>query len=170
MNLANTSEELEKTTFLSRELQSKLNFSEEREKELNASNHVLEASLEDICSKLIKLSCIYQSKEESTIKVKNELRSALIAANKHADTAISKYETTKQENKELRKKLDQTSRELQQIKAHRADLQRQRKHAPISYINQLHKESSLKDKRQQKRLEGADRARRSGKENVCLDG
>jgi len=169
MDLANASDELERTTFTSNELQSKLNFSEERTKELNASNQVLEANLEDICSKLIKLSFIYQSKEESTTKVKNELRSALIAANKHADTAIAKYETAKQENKTLRKKLDQTSQELQQVKAHRAEVQRQRKHAPISYINQLHKEPSLKDKRQQKRFEGAERVRRSGKENSFVD-
>ena len=164
--LSVTSEELDRTSFIANELQSKLLFSEERVSHLTVSNQDAESNLDDTCAKLIKLSCIYQYKEVSMNKVKNELRAAVIAANKHADTAISKYDTTRQENKSLRKKLDEVSRELKDIKAHRAEVQRQRKHAPISYINQLHSESTLKEKRQRKRPEGEDKRKsRAGKEN-----
>lgn len=143
-DLSTTSEELERTTTACHDLKEKLSVSEEQVSDLSAN-------LEDTCAKLIKLATIYQTKEAEMTKYKAELRNAVNTANKHADTAISKYEAARQQNKSLSKQVKEISSELEEIKAHRTDVQRMRKNAPTAYINQMHNQK--KDKR------------RTGKEN-----
>ena len=102
-------------------------------------------------------------------KYKAELRSAVNAANRHADTAILKYESAKSENRALSKKVGELTNELNNIKARRAEIQRQRKHAPISYINQLHNDHRLQEKQQRKQVDGGENLKcRSGKENSFI--
>ena len=150
-------EKLESTSNAVYDLQSKLSHSEQSVSELSATNEDMKVNLEDKCDKLIKLSCIYQNKESEMNRYKDELRKAVVVANKNADTAISKYESAKATAKSLRKELDETISELNELKAHKAEVQRQRKNAPITYINQLRN-----DPRVQKE---PSRKSRSGKEN-----
>ncbi|KAL3794995.1 hypothetical protein ACHAW5_002164 [Stephanodiscus triporus] len=141
--LSTTSKELERISSVCHDLQEKLSVSESKVLHLTAINEESEASLENICSKLIKLATIYQVKEHEMDKYKAELRSAVNTANSHADTAIQKYESSKQENNRLRAKLEEVTAELGGITARRADVQRMRKNAPVAYLNQLHKDSAV---------------------------
>lgn len=135
--------------------------SEDNVSDLTAKCEEAQTNLEDVCAKLIKLATIYQSKETEMDKYKSELRSAVNSANRHADTAIQKYEFAKQQNQLLSKKLEDVSSELNAVKANRADVQRMRKNAPVSYINNLRKDPSIQDKRKNK----LSRQNHSGKEN-----
>ena len=141
--LSSTSKEVERLSKVCHDQQEKLYVSEEKVLLLQAKSEESEATLEDICSKLIKLSTIYQVKEHDMDKYKAELRSAVNTANRHADTAIKKYESSKQENLLMRKKLEDVTGELNDIKTRRSDIQRMRKNAPVAYLNQLHKDSSV---------------------------
>mmetsp|Transcript_39746 Transcript_39746/g.65082 ORF Transcript_39746/g.65082 Transcript_39746/m.65082 type:complete len:736 (+) Transcript_39746:212-2419(+) len=156
--LCTSSEELERTSNACHDLREKLSISEEKVSDLTATNEDAKVNLEDTYAKLIKLATIYQSKESEMDKYKAELRSAVNNANRHADTAIQKYESAKQLNKSLSKKLDEASKELKDIKAHRADIQRMRKNAPVAYLNQLHNDPRIKEKKHSRR-------NHSGKEN-----
>ncbi|KAL7539271.1 hypothetical protein ACHAXR_009146 [Thalassiosira sp. AJA248-18] len=140
----------------------KLSISEEKVSDLTATSEDAASNLEDTCAKLIKLATIYQSKESEMDKYKAELRSAVNTANSHADTAIQKYENARQQNKTLKKQLLDVSSELKDIKAHRADVQRMRKNAPVAYLNQLHNDPRIQEKKHSRR-------NRTGKEN-SLDG
>lgn len=98
-------------------------------------------------------------------KYKAESRNVVNTANKHADTAINKYESEKRKNKSLSEKLgsksrqlDVVSQELKEIKTRRADVQRMRKNAPVAYLNQLHNDPRLQEKKHSRRS-------RMGKEN-----
>jgi chromosome segregation ATPase len=135
------------------ELQAKLSLSEKTSRELSTINKDLEAAVEETCEKLVNLATIYQRKEAEMDKYKMELRSAVNAANKNCDTAISKYEAQRKENKSLKKELESTVSELNEMKAHKADVQRLRKTAPTQYINQLRNDPRVQAKS------------RSGKEN-----
>eukprot|EP01082_Thalassiosira_pseudonana_P001859 g526.t1 g526 contig10:219567-224867(-) len=135
--LSAMTEKLDSTSNAVHDLQSKLSHSEHSVSELSATNEDMRVNLEDMCDKLIKLSCIYQNKESEMNRYKDELRKAVVVANKNADTAISEYESAKATAKSLRKELDETISELNELKAHKAEVQRQRKNAPITYINQL---------------------------------
>ena len=137
--LSTTSKELERISSVCHDLQEKLSVSEMKVSHLTAISEESEASVENICSKLIKLATIYQVKEHEMDKYKAELRSAVNTANSHADTAIR----FKQENNRLRAKLEEVTGELGAIKARRADVQRMRKNAPVAYLNQLHKDSTV---------------------------
>eukprot|EP00804_Cyclotella_cryptica_P002010 CCRYP_007444-RA/>CCRYP_007444-RA protein AED:0.01 eAED:0.01 QI:1342/1/1/1/1/1/2/614/1403 len=151
-----TSEELEKGARTQSELQTKLSSCEKAILDLTSVNKDLEVTLEETCEKLINLASIYQTKEAEMDKYKAELRSAVNAANKNADIAISKYEASRNEAKSLRKELDNAKAELREFQAHRAEVQRLRKNAPTSYINQL---------RNDPRVQTQPRKSRSGKEN-----
>eukprot|EP00956_Cyclotella_meneghiniana_P026013 scaffold55470_cov73-Cyclotella_meneghiniana.AAC.3 len=149
-------EELEITKNAESELRTKLKQSENSAQDLTAVNKELGTSLEETCEKLVSLATIYQRKEAEMDKYKAELRSAVAAANRNADTAISKYEAQRKETKSLKKELESTITELNEMKEHKADVQRLRKNAPTSYINQL---------RNDPRIQAQPRKNRSGKEN-----
>jgi hypothetical protein len=100
------------------------------------------------------LATVYQRNEVEVEKYKSELRTAMNTANMHADVAIGKYENARKHNKLLSKQLEEVTTELNSTKAHRADVQRMRKNAPVAYLNQLHSGN----------LQG--RSNRSGKENA----
>ena len=159
--LSTTSKDLERVLNDCHDLQEKLSESEDNVSDLTAKCEEAQTNLEDVCAKLIKLATIYQSKETEMDKYKSELRSAVNSANRHADTAIQKYEFAKQQNQLLSKKLEDVSSELNAVKANRADVQRMRKNAPVSYINNLRKDPSIQDKRKNK----LSRQNHSGKEN-----
>ena len=76
-------------------------------------------------------------------KYKAELRSAVNTANRHADTAIEKYESANRENKLLNERLKEVTAELSEIKTRKADVQRMRKNAPVAYLNQLHRDPTI---------------------------
>lgn len=154
--LQSTSEELEKTVRTKSELQTKFSECEKALLDMTSVNKDLEATLEETCEKLINLASIYQTKEAEMDKYKAELRSAVIAANKNAETAISKYESSRNEAKSLRKELENARAELKEFQAHRAEVQRLRKNAPTSYINQL---------RNDPRVQAQPHKSRYGKEN-----
>ncbi|KAL7521420.1 hypothetical protein ACHAWX_006094 [Stephanocyclus meneghinianus] len=154
--LKSTSEELEKTVRTKSELQTKLSDCEKAVLDMTSVNKDLEATIEETCEKLINLASIYQTKEAEMDKYKAELRSAVIAANKNAETAISKYESSRNEAKSLRKELENARAELKEFQAHRAEVQRLRKNAPTSYINQL---------RNDPRVQAQPHKNRYGKEN-----
>eukprot|EP00585_Thalassiosira_rotula_P005826 CAMPEP_0196161256 /NCGR_PEP_ID=MMETSP0910-20130528/47242_1 /TAXON_ID=49265 /ORGANISM="Thalassiosira rotula, Strain GSO102" /LENGTH=329 /DNA_ID=CAMNT_0041426197 /DNA_START=505 /DNA_END=1491 /DNA_ORIENTATION=- len=149
--LSTTSGELERTSNAYADLQEIYSASEEKISHLTATSEDANANLEDTCAKLIKLATIYQSKESEMDKYKAELRSAVNTANRHADTAIQKYEYAKQKNQSLSKKFEEMSKELKDIKAHRAGVQRMRKNAPVAYLNQLHNDPRIKEKKQSRR-------------------
>ena len=155
-DLESTTRELEKSNSAAAELHTKLSHSENTANELTSTNKDLESSLEEVCEKLVNLATIYQRKEAEMDKYKAELRSAVNAANKNCDTAISKYEAQRKETKSLKKELESTIAELNDLKAHKADMQRLKKTAPTSYINQL---------RNDPRVQAQPRKSRSGKEN-----
>ena len=152
--LGQTSMELKRISSDNRELEEKLLVSENKVSNLSATRKEVEANLEDTCSKLIMLATVYQRNEVEVEKYKSELRSAMNTANRHADEALAKYENARKQNKFLSKQLEEVTAELNSTKAHRADVQRMRKNAPVAYLNQLHNGS----------LQG--RPNRSGKENV----
>ena len=154
--LKSTKEELENIKNAESELRTKLKHSEKSAQDLNAINKELEASLEENCEKLVSLATIYQRKEAEMDKYKAELRSAVTAANRNAEMAISKYEAQRNETKSLKKELECAITELNDLKEHKADVQRLRKNAPTSYINQL---------RNDPRIQAQPRKSRSGKEN-----
>lgn len=153
--LATASFQLERITHEHNELKKKYVASEQNLAELSAVSEDAKANLEETCGKLIQLSIIYLRKETDMEKYKVQLRSALNTSNQQADTALQKYESAKQRNKTLTKKLAEVSNELNELKAHRADVQRMRKNAPTSYINQMHHDPRIKGKKD-----------RPGKENV----
>jgi chromosome segregation ATPase len=136
--LSKSSIELERISSDNRDLENNLIISEDKVSELSAIRKEVETDLEEACSKLIKLATVYQRNEEDSEKYKAELRSAMNTANKHADTAIAKYEHSKKQIKLMSKQLEEATYELNSIKAHRADVQRMRKNAPVAYLNQLH--------------------------------
>ena len=142
IELSSTSEELEKTTSVCHDLKQKLTVSEDKVSHLTAITDESEASLDDVCSKLVKLSTIYQVKEQEMYRYNAELRSAVNTANRHTEKAIEKYDSAKQKNALMSKKLEYVTRELNEIKAHRADVQRMRKNAPVAYLNELHKDAT----------------------------
>jgi len=152
--LGQTSMELERITCDNCELEDKLLVSENKVSNLLSTRKEVEANLEDTCSKLIMLATVYQRNEVEVEKYKSELRTAMNTANMHADVAIGKYENARKHNKLLSKQLEEVTTELNSTKAHRADVQRMRKNAPVAYLNQLHSGN----------LQG--RSNRSGKENA----
>jgi hypothetical protein len=135
--------ELSRTSNVCNDLQEKLSASEVKVSNLTAINEESESTMEEICSKLIKLSTIYQVKEQEMDKYKAELRSAVNTANRHADTAIEKYESANRENKLLNERLKEVTAELSEIKTRKADVQRMRKNAPVAYLNQLHRDPTI---------------------------
>lgn len=135
--------ELSRTSNVCNDLQAKLSASEVKVSNLTAINEESESTIEEICSKLIKLSTIYQVKEQEMDKYKAELRSAVNTANRHADTTIEKYESANRENKLLNERLKEASAELTKIKTCKADVQRMRKNAPVAYLNQLHRDPTI---------------------------
>lgn len=162
-DLSTTVEELERKSDDCHDLQEKLSTAEEQVADLSAINEDVEANLEEVCSKLVNLATIFQSKEAEFDKYKAELRRAVNTANKDADLATSKYTNVKQANrsltaelKEVNVELKEVKHELKEVKAHRADVQRLRKNQPTNYINAMHKDPKTKKKQV---------ARRKGKEN-----
>jgi chromosome segregation ATPase len=151
-----TSKELDNCIGAKAAIEDKLSNCEKKVLDMTAANKDYSTSLEDACEKLINLSTIFQRKEAEMDKIKAELRSHVNAANKNADTAISKYEASRKEARVLRKDLEIALSELNELKSHRADVQRLRKNAPTSYINQL---------RNDPRVQAQPRKSRSGKEN-----
>jgi len=161
--LSTTVEELERKSDDCHDLQEKLSTAEEQVADLSAINEDVEANLEEVCSKLVNLATIFQSKEAEFDKYKAELRRAVNTANKDADLATSKYTNVKQANrsltaelKDVNIELKEVKSELKEVKAHRADVQRLRKNQPTNYINAMHKDPKTKKKQV---------ARRKGKEN-----
>lgn len=154
--LHSASDELKKSNNIRSDLETKLSHSEKTARDLTAANKDLENTVEEICEKLVNLATIYQRKEAEMDKYKAELRTAVNAANKNAEMAISKYEAQRKETKSLKKELESSISELNELKAHKADVQRLRKNAPTSYINQL---------RNDPRIQAQPRKSRSGKEN-----
>ncbi|KAL7555116.1 hypothetical protein ACHAWF_018722 [Thalassiosira exigua] len=140
-------EELERTSKSCHDLQERLAVTETKVSDLTESHADAAASLEVTSSKLVRLSTIYQMKESEMEKHKAELRSAVKAANKDADTALKKYEHAKQQNKSLSAELKEAKAELKEIKAHRAEIQRMRKNAPTAYLNQLHNDPRIQGKK-----------------------
>ena len=162
-DLSTTVKELERKSDDCHDLQEKLSTAEEQVADLSAINEDVEANLEEVCSKLVNLATIFQSKEAEFDKYKAELRRAVNTANKDADLATSKYTNVKQANrsltaelKEVNIELKEVKAELKEVKAHRADVQRLRKNQPTNYINAMHKDPKTKKKQV---------ARRKGKEN-----
>ena len=151
--LSKSSIKLERISSDNRDLENNLIISEDKVSELSAIRKEVETDLEDAYSKLIKLATVYQRNEEDSEKYKAELRNAMNTANKHADTAIAKYEHAKKQNKLMSKQLEEATSELNSIKAHRADVQRMKKNAPVAYLNQMHNGKSQ------------GRSNNSGKEN-----
>jgi hypothetical protein len=151
--LSKSSIELERISSDNRDLENDLIISKDKVSELSAIKKEVETDLEEACSKLIKLATVFQRNEDDSEKYKAELRSAMNTANKHADTAIAKYEHAKKQNKLMSKQLEEATSELDSIKAHRADVQRMRKNNPVAYLNQLHNGKSQ------------GRSNNSGKEN-----
>ncbi len=151
IELSSTSKELERTTSVCDDLKQKLAASEDKVSHLTAITAESGATLEDVCSKLVKLSTIYQVKEQEIEKHKAELLSAVNTANRHAKKAIEKYDSAKQKNMLMSKKLEDVTSELNDIKAHRADVQRMRKNAPVAYLNQLHKDATTLQEEGQRR-------------------
>jgi hypothetical protein len=151
--LKSTSEELEKNACTTSDLQTKLSNCEKAVLDLTSVNNDLEVTLEETCEKLINLASIYQTKEAEMDKYKAELRSAVNAANKNAETAISKYESSRNEAKSLRKELEITRADLKEFQAHRAEVQRLRKNAPTSYINQLRNDPRVQAQHHKSRSE-----------------
>jgi len=161
--LSTTVEEFERKSDDCHDLQEKLSTAEEQVSDLSAINEDVEANLEEVCSKLVNLANIFQSKEAEFDKYKAELRRAVNTANKDADLATSKYTNVKQANrsltaelKDVNIELKEVKSELKEVKAHRADVQRLRKNQPTNYINAMHKDPKTKKKQV---------ARRKGKEN-----
>jgi chromosome segregation ATPase len=154
--LHSASDELKKSNSIRSDLETKLSHSEKTARDLTVANKDLENTVEEICEKLVNLATIYQRKEAEMDKYKAELRTAVNAANKNAEMAISKYEAQRKETKSLKKELESSISELNELKAHKADVQRLRKNAPTSYINQL---------RNDPRIQAQPRKSRSGKEN-----
>ncbi|KAL3826326.1 hypothetical protein ACHAXA_003650, partial [Cyclostephanos tholiformis] len=140
--LSTTSKELEKMSSVCNDLKEKLSVAEDKVSHLTAITDESEASLEDVCSKLVKLSTIYQVNAQEMERYKAQLRSATNTANRHAEKAIEKYDSAKQKNALISKKLVDVTNELYDIKARRADVQRMRKNAPVAYLNQLHKDAT----------------------------
>jgi len=159
--LSMTLDELEQTSTAYRDLQGQFSTSEGKVSDLTATNEDAKANLEDTCAKLIKLATIYQSKEVEMDKCKAEYRSALNTANRQADTAMQKYEYAKKQNTTLSKKYVEVSKELNDVKARRANVQRMRKNAPVAYLNQLHNNPRKEEKKQSRRNPtGKENARR----------
>ena len=152
--LNETMKDLEKSRDAKSEIESKLKHSEKTVHDLTAVRKDLEVTIEETCEKLVGLATIYQRKEVEMDRYKAELRSAVNAANKNCDTAISKYEAQRKETKSLKKELESTKAELYDLKEHKADVQRLRKNAPTSYINQLRNDPRVQPRKS-----------RSGKEN-----
>lgn len=151
--LSKSSIKLERISSDNRDLENNLIISEDKVSELSAIRKEVETDLEEAYSKLIKLATVFQRNEDDSEKYKAELRSAMNTANKHADTAIAKYEHAKKQNKLMSKQLEEATSELNSIKAHRADVQRMKKNAPVAYLNQMHNGKSQ------------GRSNNSGKEN-----
>ena len=179
------STQLQRASNSSDVLQRKLNESENNVAELTVTVTNTKASLEDSCGKLIKLATIYSTKESEWSKYKTELRDAVTRGNKDADVALSKYDSARKLNKVLTKKLEEVTgqcpmtsfsslsscltfatlfdrfkpAELKETKGQKA----LRKNAPVSYLNNLHKDPTrtVKDKKKVKR--------KTGKENSFDD-
>ena len=146
--------DLEKSRDAKLEIETKLKHSEKTVHDLTAVKTDLEVTIEETCEKLVGLATIYQSKEAEMNKYKAELRNAVNAANKNCDAAILKYEAQRKESKCLKKELENVKAELHDLKEHKADVQRLRKNAPTSYINQLRNDPRVQPRKS-----------RSGKEN-----
>ena len=130
----------------------KLLVSEGKVSELTAISEDAAANLEDTCAKLIKLATLYQSNESEIDKYQAEVRSTVDTHNRQFDAAIQK-------SKAWRKKYEEANQELKELKAHKADIQRMRKNAPVAYLNQLHNDPKMRDKKQSRR-------HNTGKENA----
>jgi chromosome segregation ATPase len=157
--LRTTSEELERTSNAHQDLQERLLVSEEKVSALSALNEDATANLEGTCEKLIQLATIYQIKESEMDRYKAEVRSTVDTHNRQFDAAIQKYESAKQSSKAWSKKYEEANKELKELKAHKADIQRMRKHAPVAYLNQLHNDPRIREKKQSRR-------QNTGKENA----
>lgn len=141
--LSLASEELQQRAAAAEEMQLKLAASEEAVSQLTAIRKDSEEKLEDTCEKLIKLAHIYQTKESDMKKKEKQFHIAYRKASQEADTAYKRYKEETRRNEAL-------ATELDEVKSNKAQRDRMKKNAPVSYLNSMHNqgnnESRLKEK------------------------
>lgn len=152
--LALASEEMHKLSIASQEMQSKLAATEESVSHLTAIREDSEAKLEETCEKLIQLSVIFQSTEVDMTNNNAQLRIAHKKANQEAGTAYKLFKEEKKRSEALMKELDDIKIELDAVKTNKAQMQRMRTHAPVSYLNQMHDDNRLKQKTRRRSQRG----------------
>ncbi len=152
--LSMASEELQQTVASSEEMHLKLAAAEESVILLTAIRKDSEEQLEDTCEKLIKLAHIYQTKESDMKKKEKQFHIAYKKASQEADTAYKRYKEEARRNEAL-------ATELEEVKSNKAQRDRMKKNAPVSYLNSMHNQENSQNRLKEK---PHGRSRR-GKEN-----
>jgi chromosome segregation ATPase len=133
--------------------------------------HKLQEDLEETFAQLSFLAQVYQSKEDEISAIVEKKDQAVQEARRHADSERrrnNELEANERhlqfENDRLTKKLTRAKEKLEEERNQRhEEAERRKRHAPVSYINQLHTSTTSETSR---RAQLSEMSKREGERRV----